>query len=733
MYSTLPSGAPPPPMIVVDAGSNPVNINNNNDNGVNIINKNINHHGNHEYESYKTNKRVMIGQYRVEKTLGKGSFCKVKLVTHTVTREKYAMKIMKIGLNAAKLTEIQRETEVLRKLDHPYIIRLYQVLYRDECNQISVADLCNYPKGNVKCLYMIMELAEGGELFDYIIKNHHLTEDESRRIFRQIVSGLEYMHAHLVVHRDLKPENIVLTSAGVAKINDFGLSNFVDPGMRMSTFCGSPVYAAPEVVTKKMYYGPAVDIWSLGVILFTITTGHLPWKPYKSHVDNFYDMIHGRFNIPSNINLSSDCVDLLKKMMCPDPKKRYTIQEVRQHPWTNVGFSSLPESKFETYPPLSSIDSAIVKKMRKMGYSTKKATDALVKNEQGPMLTTYHVLLEKQKLKETTDMMNTLLLTSPNPVIGTNLSSSSSADRILPRLNISLPNPPSPSSSAPPSPVSLSSSTTIGPPKLSLEPARITVSDSISLPNIKPKLSLLIPSPCSSPSSPLSQSPVAGAQSPSMPTPLSLGIPPSSLSSSNKQKSATPAGLWRTLKPSSSSSSSLNESLLTPSTNSSASTSPRSPRSPRGRIDSVTDNTLVRKRGATISPGSPPDTTTMDGLEDHYQHSNMNGNYNNNSRSVNKSKQLEKHSRLSMSVQHQHSGSHTSPSSPVLSDSSDLPRSEDPALKNLDQNPKTLVRRKSMSAGDIPTLNKSTNEERKDKSGGFMGFFMKFNLKTPKK
>jgi serine/threonine protein kinase len=233
-----------------------------------------------------------VGSYKLLHLLGKGSFCKVKLATHIVSGQQFAVKIIK-AMNLVKWSDVEREIMVLRRLNHPNIIKLHQVLYEDEHRAAHIFSVHSGPLANLhpRKLYMVVELAEAGELFDYIIKKNHLPEEEARKYFRQILGGLEYMHAQLVVHRDLKPENIVLDVHHNIKINDFGLSNFINPGVRLKNFCGSPVYAAPEIIRKKSYDGPTADIWSLGVMLFTMVTGHLPWKPSNSSPENYFNNV----------------------------------------------------------------------------------------------------------------------------------------------------------------------------------------------------------------------------------------------------------------------------------------------------------------------------------------------------------------------------------------------------------------------------------------------------------
>ncbi|XP_075345039.1 5'-AMP-activated protein kinase catalytic subunit alpha-1 [Mycteria americana] len=175
-------------------------------------------------------------------------------------------------------------------------------------------------------IFMVMEYVSGGELFDYICKNGRLDEKESRRLFQQILSGVDYCHRHMVVHRDLKPENVLLDAHVNAKIADFGLSNMMSDGEFLRTSCGSPNYAAPEVISGRLYAGPEVDIWSSGVILYALLCGTLPFD--DDHVPTLFKKIcDGIFYTPQYLNPS--VISLLKHMLQVDPMKRATIGNIR--------------------------------------------------------------------------------------------------------------------------------------------------------------------------------------------------------------------------------------------------------------------------------------------------------------------------------------------------------------------------------------------------------------------
>ena len=208
--------------------------------------------------------------------------------------------------------KVQREINILHLCTHPHIIRLYEVI--DTPTDI----------------FLVNEYVSGGELFDYIVSKGRLSADEARNFFHQIVSGVEYCHFQKIVHRDLKPENLLLDANLNIKIADFGLSNLMRDGDFLRTSCGSPNYAAPEVISGHLYAGPEVDVWSCGVILYALLCGSLPFD--DESIPNLFKKIKsGMYSLPSH--LSQLARNLIPRMLEVDPMKRITIPEIRQHPW----------------------------------------------------------------------------------------------------------------------------------------------------------------------------------------------------------------------------------------------------------------------------------------------------------------------------------------------------------------------------------------------------------------
>ncbi|XP_017468247.1 PREDICTED: serine/threonine-protein kinase MARK2 isoform X1 [Rhagoletis zephyria] len=259
-----------------------------------------------------------IGKYKLIKTIGKGNFAKVKLAKHLPTGKEVAIKIIdKTQLNPGSLQKLFREVRIMKMLDHPNIVKLFQVIETE------------------KTLYLVMEYASGGEVFDYLVLHGRMKEKEARVKFRQIVSAVQYCHQKRIIHRDLKAENLLLDSELNIKIADFGFSNEFTPGSKLDTFCGSPPYAAPELFQGKKYDGPEVDVWSLGVILYTLVSGSLPFD--GSTLRELRErVLRGKYRIP--FYMSTDCENLLRKFLVLNPAKRASLETIMGDKWMNMGF-----------------------------------------------------------------------------------------------------------------------------------------------------------------------------------------------------------------------------------------------------------------------------------------------------------------------------------------------------------------------------------------------------------
>ncbi|GMF15464.1 unnamed protein product [Phytophthora fragariaefolia] len=273
----------------------------------------------------------VIGEYVLGETIGKGTFGKVKLGLHLLTGEKVAVKILekKRIVQAADVERVAREIKILKRNRHQNVIQLYEVI--DSPDRI----------------FLIMEHVDGGEMFEYIVAHHRIREPEAAYLFRQIVDGLAYLHSNEITHRDLKPENLLLQSNRnhnqrqqqqqsappstlLVKIVDFGLSNIHDGGRLLRTACGSPCYAAPEMIQGRMYHGPIADMWSLGVVLFAMVCGFLPFEDSNTNL-LYKKILSANYKMPTF--LSANAQDLIRRILETDPEKRYTVDKIRQHPW----------------------------------------------------------------------------------------------------------------------------------------------------------------------------------------------------------------------------------------------------------------------------------------------------------------------------------------------------------------------------------------------------------------
>ncbi|CAL8149388.1 unnamed protein product [Orchesella dallaii] len=325
---------------------------------------------------------VKIGHYVLGETLGVGTFGKVKIGEHTLTKHKVAVKI----LNRQKIKsldvvgKIRREIQNLKLFRHPHIIKLYQVI------------------STPTDIFMIMEYVSGGELFDYIVKHGKLKEHEARRFFQQIISGVDYCHRHMIVHRDLKPENLLLDHNLHVKIADFGLSNMMMDGDFLRTSCGSPNYAAPEVISGKLYAGPEVDIWSCGVILYALLCGTLPFD--DEHVPTLFRKIKsGVFPVPDYLNKS--VVGMLCHMLQVDPMKRATIEDIKKHEWFQ---KDLPGYLFPSPvdQDTSVIDPGAVNEVcEKFGVKDVEVQNALSSGDPHDQLgIAYHLIIDNRRIAD---------------------------------------------------------------------------------------------------------------------------------------------------------------------------------------------------------------------------------------------------------------------------------------------------------------------------------------------
>ena len=327
----------------------------------------------------KTPPQIYLPNYRIGKTLGIGSFGKVKVAEHVLTGHKVAIKILnRKKIKAIHMEEkVRREIKILRLFMHPHIIRLYEVLETPHD------------------IFVVMEYVKSGELFDYIVEKGRLGENEARHFFQQIVSGVEYCHRNMVVHRDLKPENLLLDSKNNVKIADFGLSNVMRDGHFLKTSCGSPNYAAPEVISGKLYSGPEVDVWSCGVIMYALLCGSLPFD--DESIPNLFKKIKGGiYTLPSYV--SPGARDLISRMLLVDPLKRITMAEIRNHPWCTCHlprYLAVPPP--DTLSQATNIDIETLEATVALGFTREQVKDALRHQVRNKASVTYFLLMDNRR------------------------------------------------------------------------------------------------------------------------------------------------------------------------------------------------------------------------------------------------------------------------------------------------------------------------------------------------
>jgi tRNA A-37 threonylcarbamoyl transferase component Bud32 len=262
--------------------------------------------------------------YSIGKVLGEGAYGKVLHATHIMTGQKVAMKTFEkaklVDLVARK--RVSREIRILKYLDHPNIVQLYEVIDQPQRR------------------YIIMEFASGGDLCKYVRDCKRLSENESHRIFCQILSGVAHCHEKGIVHRDIKLDNILLDSNKNIKIVDFGFSVPFESDQLLKKACGSPSYAAPEIVSRKQYSPTPVDVWSFGVVLYAMMCGYFPFQGANSQ-ELCRKIVKGKFDLPSWV--PDPCKDLIRRMLTVDPSQRITIENVSLHPWVlRSSTSALP-------------------------------------------------------------------------------------------------------------------------------------------------------------------------------------------------------------------------------------------------------------------------------------------------------------------------------------------------------------------------------------------------------
>eukprot|EP00093_Oithona_nana_P012127 12127.XXX_335556_330278_1 [CDS] Oithona nana genome sequencing. len=331
----------------------------------------------------------MAGLYDLEETIGEGHYAVVKMARHVFTGEKVAVKVIdKMKLDSATRLQMMQEVRLMKLVQHPYVVRLYEVI------------------DTQTKLYLVLEFADGGDMYDYIMKHEGgLDENTAKKYFRQIVTAIQYCHKLHVVHRDLKPENVVFfEKLGMVKLTDFGFSNKFDPGQRLQTSCGSLAYSAPEILLGDSYDAPAVDIWSLGVILYMLVCGTAPFQEANDS-ETLTMIMDCKYSFPSHI--SQTCKSLISRMLQRQPEVRASLEDIVSDSWLTEE-DDIPEE--EMFPLVSrehlteEEHSSVLQRMVNGAIAHRDdIIAALDRNEYNHITATYFLLAERKLRMQRSD------------------------------------------------------------------------------------------------------------------------------------------------------------------------------------------------------------------------------------------------------------------------------------------------------------------------------------------
>ncbi|PRP83727.1 hypothetical protein PROFUN_09059 [Planoprotostelium fungivorum] len=259
----------------------------------------------------------MVGSYFIGRTLGEGSFAKVKMGTHKNTGKRVALKFIQHDkdIHSTSMVRLQREIEIQKRVRHANIAQLLEVI------EVAEDNTC-----------LVVELVDGRDLIEYLdeFPESRLPEREACKVFQQITSAIHYLHENGVVHRDIKLENVMISHDGICKLIDFGFASYWTINRALKTPCGSAIYAAPEILSRKTYRGPKTDVWGLGVLLYCLTSGKIPWAGDNA-TEQLYNTVRGNW---SDIEGASKALTtLISGCLTADQEARFGIYDVLQSEW----------------------------------------------------------------------------------------------------------------------------------------------------------------------------------------------------------------------------------------------------------------------------------------------------------------------------------------------------------------------------------------------------------------
>lgn len=329
-----------------------------------------------------SNSTALMDMYMVGKIVGVGSYGKVRAAWHRLTGQKVAIKTY----DKSKLKDpehwkrVQSEIKIMEQVSHPRIARMYEAVETP------------------KRMHLIMECLDGGNLCSYVKSKRRLSEDESRRIFFQLVQALDVLHQSCVIHRDIKLENVLFDKNKEVKLIDFGFSTVSPNGKKLRVFCGTPSYMAPEIVRRTEYEGKPVDMWGLGVLLYALLCGCFPFRA-KSYPDLYRRIARGTFSIPDE--LSSPVRDLLTQLLMVDPYARISAPNVLKHPWLQIQAANVPDMvKLQKETPIliserpaDDIDDGVINELADFGIEKDDVVRQVMSKTHSSLATFYYLLL----------------------------------------------------------------------------------------------------------------------------------------------------------------------------------------------------------------------------------------------------------------------------------------------------------------------------------------------------
>ncbi|XP_076044979.1 serine/threonine-protein kinase NIM1-like [Oratosquilla oratoria] len=330
-----------------------------------------------------------VGFYRFRGELGQGNFSTVKLAYHQLTHDKVAVKVIeKAKLDQKTQRMLAREIANMDAVNHPCLIRLFEVVE------------------TLSRIHLVLEYAHGGELFNKVTAEGRLEETSAAHLYAQILGAITHLHGLSIIHRDIKAENVFFAGPNTVKVGDFGFSTRVSAlEQQLSTFCGSPPYAAPELYKDESYVGPAVDVWALGVLLFFMLTADMPFKASTVGGLKRY-ILDGRYEMPEY--LTAEAKNVISRILVQTPSERLSLQEITTHPWVALvakppppfpSYVSFPRLHLDTNERTPQEEEALAG-MAKYGITDEMVRDGTPLGARSPSISTYRILMHRIILKE---------------------------------------------------------------------------------------------------------------------------------------------------------------------------------------------------------------------------------------------------------------------------------------------------------------------------------------------